>query len=109
MSERTRAFAPGVLFLALQAGLVLASQFGTSRHFCWAPHTTQVRYVLRVEEGGRTLSEEEIQGRYGLPSAGWEAHSATNLMDLVEARGGDVRVTLEYRVNGRDPVLWHWP
>ncbi len=105
----------GVLFLALQVTLVLASRRGEERYFCWAPHTAQVRFSAEVEVGDRSLTPAEVQRRYRLHSAGWEAHSAANLIDTIEryestlGRGDRARVRLSYRVNGHEERRWNWP
>lgn len=110
------ALALGLAFLLLQLALVIQARFVEYRHFCWAPHTTQVRYSMQVEVEGRTLSAREAGARYGLAhDYGWEAHSVENLKQLVEqyerTYAGDqpARVRMEYSVNGKTPEVWRWP
>ena len=105
-----------VAFFLAQVGLVIEAQFGESRHFCWAPHTTQIRYSLRVEVGGRVLRPQQVAQRYGLRwGYGWEVHSIRNLMDLIVQREETygrlegARITLEYSVNGAETEEWNWP
>lgn len=109
-------FYVGVALLALQVVLVVQAQFGASRDFCWAPHTTQVQYSLQVNVGDRLLPEAEIAQRYGLRHGyGWEAHSYQNLINLIQqyeqtyGRSEQARVVLTYRINGHPPRTWSWP
>lgn len=103
-----------IAFLVFQAGLVAASQFGDSRWFSWAPHTTQTFYQLEVTNDGRALGPDEIRRRYGIPHVGWEAHAIQNVRDLVirhaltAGRGERTTVTLRYSVNGRPEETWSW-
>lgn len=111
----------GGAFLLLQVGLIAESRFGEDRHFCWAPHTTQVEYSLAVEVDGRRLGRREISERYGLLwQYGWEVHSVENLKQLIrqrergsaperDGRSEERRVLLTYSVNGRPPETWRWP
>lgn len=106
----------GGSFLLVQCGLVIHSRFVDSRDFCWAPHTTQVHYTLRVEVGGRRLSSAEIARRYRVPGAeGWEGHSYRNLINLISqyertyGRDDRARVLMRYRINGRELRRWDWP
>jgi hypothetical protein len=115
MTDALRAIAGGA-FLLLQCGLVVHSRFVESRDFCWAPHTAQVHYTLRVERRGRPLSPAAIARRYRVAAPeGWEAHSYQNLINLISqyertyGRGDGVRVLMEYRVNGRELRRWEWP
>lgn len=105
----------GVAFLLFQVGMVVQSRFLETRSFCWAPHTTQVRYEIAAFVNGRALHAEEIQGRYRVPASGWEAHSAANLLLLVEqyekTYAGDAPACVEirYTINGTEPRVWRWP
>lgn len=104
----------GIAFLILQSIWVLVSQGRESRHFSWAPHTVQIRYEITVSEAGRALTPVEVQGRYRVPAAGWEAHSHRNLIELIEQAerrraDPDASVRLEYHVNERGPFTWQWP
>jgi hypothetical protein len=106
----------GGAFLLLQCGLVIHSRFVDSRDFCWAPHTTQVHYRLRVVIGGRALSSAEIARRYRVMGAsGWEAHSYQNLINLISqyertyGKRDRARVLLRYRINGGELRRWNWP
>ena len=108
-------FVAGVVFLAVQCGLVAHGRFVDSRDFSWAPHSSQVEYVLRVEIAGRELSPAEAARRYRLREPyGWEAHSYKNLIDVVAqyertyGRADAARVHLDYRVNGGEPQTWEW-
>lgn len=111
MSWRTRL---GYAFLLFQLGLVQA-RFWETRSFCWAPHTVQVAYEILASVGGRPLSGEEIQARYHVPAAGWEAHSAANLLLLVQqyettyGAAAPATVEIRYRINGTEPRVWRWP
>ena len=108
-------FAAGVAFLLLQGVLVVRARFVAAKDFCWAPHTTQVRYTIRTTAGGRALTDHEIALRYRVPATGWEAHSYRNLLDLVaqyeRTYGARDRasVVVTYSINGRASRQWHWP
>ncbi len=105
----------GIVFLLLQAALVIQAQFVNTRYFCWAPHTIQAQYTLRVEIDGKILSEDDVKKRYHLKGFGWEAHSIHNVFALLEqheetyGKKDQARLTLEYRVNGGDRHTWIWP
>jgi hypothetical protein len=104
-----------ILFLALQAVLVVRAQFVDARHFCWAPHTTQVRYSIETVVRDQPLTRGEIRRRYRIPAEGWDAHSWRNVIDVVAqyertyGRNDGARVRLRYSVNGRQPKIWTWP
>ncbi len=107
-----------LLFFAVQLCLVVQARFVDTRYFCWAPHTTQVRYQLEVELDGEELTGKQIRRRYRLKgfdartSVGWEAHSIANLKAMLAqhqrtyGRGEDAKVTLSYRVNGSPSQAW---
>ena len=104
-----------MLFFALQCLQVVRAQFVEARDFCWAPHTTQVKYSIRTEVAGTDLTDQEIAWRYQIPASGWEAHSYQNLINLIAqrertyGRNDGARVWLTYSINGRQPRLWVWP
>ena len=104
-----------VTFLTLQVILIVRAQFIASRDFCWAPHTTQVRFALQVEVPRKRLTETEIASRYRFWHYGWEAHSYQNLIDVItqyeQTYGKDdqAQVLLQYSVNGREPHVWKRP
>jgi hypothetical protein len=108
-------YGAGIAFLVLQLALVARAQFVESRDFCWAPHTTQVRYTIRTTIGGRPLNAHQIYSRYGIAARGWEAHSYQNLIDLISqcertyGAGDGAQVELTYSINGREPRQWRWP
>jgi len=104
-----------ILFLALQVVLVIRAQFVDTREFCWAPHTTQVRYTIETVIDGKPLTQDEITRRYHIPADWWEAHSWRNVSKLLAqyertyGRNDRARVRLRYSINGREPETWTWP
>ena len=104
-----------VIFFLIQIVSVIASQFTTGKHFCWAPHNTQNFYTISCVVNGVSLTGKEIQLRYGIPANGWEAHQMQNVKDFIkehERQTGYVDTTIvfiQYTENGGTTKTWAYP
>lgn len=106
--------AAGISFLIIQIYCVTISAFNIGKHFCWAPHNTQVKYQLTCYVNDSTLNDKQIFARYGLHAVGWEAHHEQNIKDLIIAAErqnlfkGKVSIVYNYSVNGKQYETWRY-
>ena len=106
----------GFAFLAVGVVLVIHGLLTPGNHFAWGPHTTQIRFELRVKVDGESLSPRDSARRYGLRwSDAWEAHAIENVFQLIEqyertyGAGESAEITLRFRRNRGEWQLWHFP
>ena len=115
ISRLTWRAALALVFVLLQAGLVLRSRFATDRFFSWAPHDRQIEYRIEGAVAGVPLSPEQVTYRYGLTPGGWLSHAAEDLQWTIAARetrlapAQRAAVTMTYRVNGNPWKTWMYP
>jgi len=106
--------AAALAILGFQVAMIVYARFVPSRYFCWAPYDIQTEYRLRVEVNGRELTGREIRARYRRPQQGTDNRSPQHVMDIVAGyeerygRNDHARVTMRYRVNGKEEQIWRW-
>lgn len=108
------------MFFALQLAWFAHEQRGASRYFCWAPLHELVWYRIDARVAGVPLSDAQVAARYGRRGALYDAsrgaflelNAAQHVLDTVARRERSLpaaqraRVTLRYRVNGREERVW---
>ena len=109
----------GFLLLLVQLGAVLTTHVSDcceSRYFVWAPNDYSIDYIITARVDGHDLSAEEIRRRYRLPKTGFYEDPPYRLLEYLRrcelvAYGGkdNTDLTVQYRLNGRPPVIWRWP
>jgi hypothetical protein len=110
-----RIFIPVVL-LIFQICAIGYARFVPTRYFCWAPFDMQTVYDARAQVNGHDLTPQEFLHRYRRPVHGGDNRSPQHVIDMLaqteakHARQGDhATIELKYRVNGKEPLEWHWP
>jgi hypothetical protein len=107
-------FFVGVSFFVLQFILIIYSQFYNNKHFCWAPHNTQVKYSFSGKINGVDFTDSSFKVRYHIPIKGWEAHSPDNIKDIILAKERQmlytdtVLISLDYSENGNALKNWEY-
>ena len=107
-------FFVGILFFVLQIILIVYSQFFNSKHFCWAPHNTQVFYTISGKLNGVHFTDSLFKARYKIPITGWEAHSPDNVKQLIIANERQtnfrdtVYISFVYSENGNVTKTWNY-
>ncbi len=105
----------GVIFLLIQAVMIIAARFTEARYFCWAPHDAQNEYQLSVEVNGRPLNAEEIRKRYRISPCGLDPRSIAHIKNILRqyekiyGQNDQTRIRLVYRKNGIAQAPWQWP
>ena len=106
----------GVLFLAVQLGLVIYAHFGPARYFAWAPNDYVVQFNLQATVDGRSLTSGEAAARYHLKQVehGVYEFPAQHIIDAIRqyettyGRHDHAHVVLTYRQNGEAERQWEW-
>jgi hypothetical protein len=104
------------LIFAFQASAIVYARFHETRYFCWAPFDIQTAYSMHVfGEQGRELSKGEIRERYQMSAESVEQRSYQHIFNAVKqyetsyGKNDGYRVTIEYTVNGGEPLAWQFP
>ena len=104
----------GVSILVFQLAMIVYARFVPSRYFCWAPYDVQTEYWITTDVNGRKLTDSEIRARYRRAQHGTDNRSPQHVMDILQGyeerygRSDHARVTMRYRVNGKEERLWRW-
>ncbi len=99
-----------IIFFGMQLVLVTFGLFSKTKYYCWAPHTTMIKYNISCLVNGKPLSNLEIQKRYGFIDMGFEAHSIYNVIDCIQQTEQhlkqNVKVQLTHSKNGKPQPAW---
>ncbi|MBT8266525.1 MAG: hypothetical protein KJO41_06100 [Bacteroidia bacterium] len=108
----TTRFKVGLLFLAIQVGLIVYARFIPERFFCWAPYDIHSKYEIQTTINGKLLSSTEAEQRYNYKSKGWEQRSIYNIISLVAqyertyGANDNAQVEIIFAVNGNPEEKW---
>ncbi|MBM3726713.1 MAG: hypothetical protein FJW40_14980 [Acidobacteria bacterium] len=101
--------------LAFQIAAILYARTAPTRYFCWAPFDMQTDFEATAIVQGRELTPSEIRARYRRPHKGSDNRSAQHVFDMFEQTerryhaGDPARITIRYRVNGKEWSTWQYP
>jgi hypothetical protein len=105
-----------ILLFIFQLGAIAYARFVPTRYFCWAPFDTQTDYKATAVVNGHQLSANEFRQRYRRPAQGFDNRSPQHVIDMLQqveekraALGDKATISMQYRVNGKEPREWHWP
>jgi len=105
-----------ILLFIFQLGAIAYARFVPTRYFCWAPFDTQTDYKATAVVNGHQLSANEFRQRYRRPEQGFDNRSPQHVIDMLQqveekraALGDKATISMQYRVNGKEPREWHWP
>lgn len=102
----------GIIFIAIQFGLVIYAKFIPERFFCWAPYDSHTKFETIVKINDQTLTPEEAASRYGYKMKGWEQRSINNVFMLIEqyehsyGKEDQANVKMIYSTNGHPEQIW---
>jgi hypothetical protein len=105
-----------VLLFIFQLSAIVYARFVPTRYFCWAPFDIQTDYVATSVVNGRELTGAEFRQRYRRTKHGFDNRSPQHVIDMLQqveekraAFGDKATIVMKYRVNGKEPQVWHWP